>query len=247
YRLFETIGLGGYSKVKVAKAIETGQRVAVKIIDKVNAPKGYLQKFLPREITALRRLCHPRIAQLQDLIETEQRVYLVLTYAVGGDLLEYINTRGPMNEAKARRLFFQLLSAVHYCHTLRIVHRDLKCENVLLDGDGNVLLTGNHRLLTHCGSYAYAAPEVLMGHTYAGDRSDMWSLGVILYAMVCGQLPFNDRALKLIMAGVHHRLQIASTVSQDLRDFLEKILVADPRWRATPTDLLQHPWLQAHV
>eukprot|EP00045_Choanoeca_perplexa_P001872 m.22138 g.22138 ORF g.22138 m.22138 type:complete len:410 (+) comp11208_c0_seq2:254-1483(+) len=253
YDVHETIGVGGYSKVKLAVHRSTGQKYAVKIISKGKAPAGYLSKFLPREISALRRIKHPNVAGLHDLLDTPDRVYLVMEYAPRGDLLEYINQGGSLSEDEARKLFYQMITAVNYCHGLRVVHRDLKCENMLLDNDLNILVSDfgfatvvpstSSKLMTHCGSYAYAAPEILTGQPYQGNKSDAWSLGIILFAMTCGRLPYNDKTIKVLMAGIKRKLDFPRRISRELQDFIERILVLDPQWRASVPEMLQHPWM----
>eukprot|EP00730_Choanoeca_flexa_P001625 TRINITY_DN10714_c0_g1_i1.p1 TRINITY_DN10714_c0_g1~~TRINITY_DN10714_c0_g1_i1.p1 ORF type:complete len:409 (+),score=72.45 TRINITY_DN10714_c0_g1_i1:232-1458(+) len=253
YEVRETIGVGGYSKVKLVIHRATQQKYAVKIISKTKAPNGYLAKFLPREISALRRLRHPHVTELHDICDTQDHVYLIMQYASRGDLLEYINSGGSLSEQEARKLFYQMLTAVNFCHQSRVIHRDLKCENMLLDDNFNLLVSDfgfatvvssvNNKLMTHCGSYAYASPEILTGQPYQGQKSDVWSLGIILFAMTCGRLPYNDKTIKVLMAGIKRKLDFPRRISTELQDFIERILVVDPHWRATVPELLKHPWL----
>ena len=165
----------------------------------------------------MKQLNHPNIIGLYEAIETSSRIYLVLDMADGGDMLDYIKTNGAVTENEARKFFRQLIDASEYLHKLDVVHRDLKCENILLDRNKNILLsdfgfartqpvecdTGKRRLsLTFCGSYAYAPPEILRGIAYDGTRSDVWSLGVVLFTMLCAKLPYDDSNLKLLMEQV---------------------------------------------
>ena len=217
YVLGDSLGKGSYAVVRVAFSKKLKRQVAVKIIIKKKAPKDYLTKFLPREIAVMKQLKHPRIIGLHEAIETGSRVYLVLDMADGGDLLDYIRTNGAVVEEEARKFFRQLVEASEYLHKMDVVHRDLKCENILLDRNKNILLsdfgfartqpvecgTGKRRLSsTFCGSYAYAPPEILRGIAYDGTRSDVWSLGVVLFTMLCAKLPFDDSNLKLLLEQV---------------------------------------------
>lgn len=178
YGLGEQLGKGSYAIVRGATSKKHKRRVAIKIISKKKAPEDYLTKFLPREIQVLKRLRHPNCISLLEAIETNTRIYLIMNLAENGDLLEYIRERGPMADDDARRYFRHLITAVEYFHSLGIVHRDLKCENLLLDINYNVVVsdfgfargqminpeTGKRRLSqTFCGSYAYAPPEILRG------------------------------------------------------------------------------------
>ena len=217
YVLGDSLGKGSYAVVKVAFSKKLKRQVAIKIIIKKKAPQDYITKFLPREIAVMKQLDHPNIIGLYEAIETSSRIFLVMDMADGGDLLDYIKTNGAVAENEARRFFQQLVDASEYLHNLDVVHRDLKCENILLDRNKNILLsdfgfartqpiqydTRTRKLsLTFCGSYAYAPPEILRGIAYDGTRSDVWSLGVVLFTMLCAKLPFDDSNLKLLLEQV---------------------------------------------
>ncbi|XP_059730324.1 testis-specific serine/threonine-protein kinase 5-like isoform X6 [Bos taurus] len=219
------IGSGAFSKVYLAYATQERMRhnsklasdlrgkrhtmVAIKIVSTAEAPAEFSRKFLPREISSLNATYkHLNVVQLYETFANSRRTYLVLELAAHGDLLEHINAtsahrRCPgLEEEEARRLLWQLVSAVAHCHNSGIVHRDLKCENILLDDRGCLKLSDfgfanrsglkNSLLSTFCGSVAYTAPEILMSKKYNGEQADLWSLGVILYAMVTGKLPFKE-------------------------------------------------------
>uniref|UniRef100_A0A8C6JS28 non-specific serine/threonine protein kinase n=1 Tax=Melopsittacus undulatus TaxID=13146 RepID=A0A8C6JS28_MELUD len=191
YNLSNTLGQGSYSKVKCAYSDRLRCKVAVKIIDKMKTPAEFRLRFLPRELEALKRLQHPSIIKTYEIFETSAgKVYIVMELGEKGDLLDYIKTTGAMTEDFARMKFQQLASAIQYCHDSNFAHRDLKCENILLDGGLNIKLTdfGFSKLLsqdengklilsnTFCGSAAYAAPEVLQGIPCDPRISDMWIL-----------------------------------------------------------------------
>ncbi|NXS51717.1 TSSK1 kinase, partial [Brachypteracias leptosomus] len=211
YILNKTLGEGSYGKVKSAYCDRLKCNMAIKIIDKSKIPREILEKFLPREIKALRSLQHPSIIKTYEIFETSLgKVYIVMELGQNGDLLNYIKTTGAMKEDIASIKFQQLASALKYCHDLDFAHRDLKCENILLNEDLNMKLSDfgfstslsrdeNGRIIlseTFCGSPAYAAPELLEGIPYDPRTSDIWSLGVILYTTVCALMPFDDSNVK---------------------------------------------------
>ncbi|XP_019713773.1 serine/threonine-protein kinase MARK2-like [Hippocampus comes] len=205
YRLLKTIGKGNFAKVKLARHVLTGKEVAVKIIDKTQLNSSSLQKLF-REVRIMKMLNHPNIVKLFEVIETEKTLYLVMEYASGGEVFDYLVAHGRMKEKEARAKFRQIVSAVQYCHQKCIVHRDLKAENLLLDADMNIKIadfgfsnefTLGNKLDTFCGSPPYAAPELFQGKKYDGPEVDVWSLGVILYTLVSGSLPFDGQNLKV--------------------------------------------------
>ncbi|NXY76501.1 TSSK1 kinase, partial [Glareola pratincola] len=207
YSLSETLGEGSYGKVKSAYCDRLKCNVAIKIINKKKTPQDFLERFLPREIEALKRLHHPSIIKTYEIFESSAgKVYIVMELGEKGNLLDYIKITGAMKEDIAHIKFKQLASAVKHCHDSDIAHRDLKCENILLDEHLNIKLSDfgfskslsrdeNGKIIlskTFCGSAAYAAPEVLQGIPCDPKISDMWSLGVILYTMVYALMPFDD-------------------------------------------------------
>ena len=253
YVLEKTLGNGAYAKVKQAHAIKINKKVAIKIVDRKKAPKDVLNKFMPRELTALRQLSgHDNIVQLHDIIMTDDKIYIVMELAENGDLLDYINAKKRLSERTARSFYRDLISGITVCHKKDIVHRDLKCENLLLDGNYRLKLSDfgfarsytGQPLETYCGSCAYAAPEVILGQPYNGVKSDIWSTGVILYAMVCGRLPFNDKDSKTLLAQVSQGLTFPSDVSASCRDLITKLLASNTKERLSVPEILQHPWMR---
>lgn len=253
YIMGDTIGVGAYAKVKLARSARSGRKVAIKIITKATAPEGYLAKFYPRELQAMETLSHPHVIQLYDHTETIDRSFLIMEYAAGGDLLEHINKNGALGEVESRRIFLQLASAIGFCHSSNIIHRDVKCENILLDANFNVKLSDfgfaitvdsvKTRLQTHCGSYAYAAPEILHGEPYIGTHTDIWSMGVILFAMVCGRLPYNDSNLKTLLTQLYKKLEFPKRVTADCQNFIRQILAVHPEKRISIANMYQHAWI----
>uniref|UniRef100_A0A8C5SI45 non-specific serine/threonine protein kinase n=1 Tax=Laticauda laticaudata TaxID=8630 RepID=A0A8C5SI45_LATLA len=254
------IGSGAFSKVylgyatqekmmqnyKLASDLRNKRHsmVAIKIISTAEAPVEYTKKFLPREIYSLNVTYKHLNIQLYEMYRNSKRTYLVLELASRGDLLEHINATSDrreypgLEEEEARRLFRQIVSAVAHCHNVGIVHRDLKCENILLDERGFIKLTDfgfanryslkNSLMSTFCGSVAYTAPEILMSKKYNGELADLWSLGVILYAMVTGKLPFKERQPHKMIHVIKQGLAFRQPISPGTRDVSPPTLPLSP-------------------
>ncbi|XP_068582960.1 serine/threonine-protein kinase MARK1 isoform X1 [Cebidichthys violaceus] len=252
YRLLKTIGKGNFAKVKLAKHTLTGREVAIKIIDKTQLNPTSLQKLF-REVSVMKILNHPNIVKLFEVIETEKTLYLVMEYASGGEVFDYLVAHGRMKEKEARAKFRQIVSAVEYCHQKRIVHRDLKAENLLLDADMNIKIadfgfsnefTLGSKLDTFCGSPPYAAPELFQGKKYDGPEVDVWSLGVILYTLVSGSLPFDGQNLKELRERVlRGKYRIPFYMSTDCENLLKKLLVLNPGKRGSLQQIMKDRWM----
>jgi len=210
YKIIKTLGKGNFAKVKLAIHLPTGREVAIKVIDKTPLNSSAREK-LYREVKIMKLLNHPNIVRLFQVIESERSLYLVMEYASGGELFDHLVKNGRMREPDARMLFRQLVSAIEYCHRKSVVHRDLKAENLLLDQHMNIKIAdfgfsntfdANAPLETFCGSPPYAAPELFMGRKYSGPEVDSWSLGVVLYTLVIGILPFDGGNLKELRENV---------------------------------------------
>ncbi|XP_067163439.1 testis-specific serine/threonine-protein kinase 1 [Apteryx mantelli] len=262
YNLGVTLGEGSYGKVKAAYSDRLESNVAIKIIDKRRTPRDFLEKFLPREIAALKRMNHPSIVKTYEIFETKAgKVYIMMELGVRGDLLDYIKSTGAMKEDIARGKFQQLASAIKYCHDMDLAHRDLKCENILLDKDLNIKLSdfGFSKPLTRdengkitlsktfCGSTIYAAPEVLQGIPCNPKICDIWSLGVILYIMVCALMPFDDSNIrKMVWIQKQHRIHFPKSrhLTAACKDLIYRMLQPDVSQRLNIDEVLSHPWLR---
>ncbi|XP_078796990.1 MAP/microtubule affinity-regulating kinase 3a isoform X9 [Oryzias latipes] len=254
YRLLKTIGKGNFAKVKLARHILTGREVAIKIIDKTQLNPNSLQKLF-REVRIMKILNHPNIVKLFEVIETDRTLYLVMEYASGGEVFDYLVAHGRMKEKEARAKFRQIVSAVQYCHQKHIVHRDLKAENLLLDADMNIKIadfgfsnefTLGNKLDTFCGSPPYAAPELFQGKKYDGPEVDVWSLGVILYTLVSGSLPFDGQNLKELRERVlRGKYRIPFYMSTDCENLLKRFLVLNPAKRGTLEQIMKDRWINA--
>ncbi|KIO20281.1 hypothetical protein M407DRAFT_81768, partial [Tulasnella calospora MUT 4182] len=204
YLLLQTLGEGEFGKVKLGLHMEYGEEVAVKLIRRGSVDNAVRFSKIEREIEVLRHLRHPNIVRLYDVIETDKYIGIIIEYASGGELFDHILAHRYLREKDAAKLFAQLISGVSYLHAKKIVHRDLKLENLLLDRNRNVIITDfgfankfEHKaddlMQTSCGSPCYAAPELVISEgLYVGSAVDIWSCGVILYAMLAGYLPFDD-------------------------------------------------------
>ncbi|NXE21908.1 MARK1 kinase, partial [Ardeotis kori] len=252
YRLLKILGKGSFGKVKLARHVLTGREVAVKIIDKTQLNPTSLQK-LSREVRIMKILNHPNIVKLFEVIETEKTLYLVMEYASGGEVFDYLVAHGRMKEKEARAKFRQIVSAVQYCHQKCIVHRDLKAENLLLDAGMNIKIadfgfsnefTVGNKLDTFCGSPPYAAPELFQGKKYDGPEVDVWSLGVILYTLVSGSLPFDGQNLKELRERVlRGKYRIPFYMSTDCENLLKKLLVLNPIKRGSLEQIMKDRWM----
>ncbi|KAJ3177047.1 Map microtubule affinity-regulating kinase [Gaertneriomyces sp. JEL0708] len=323
YHVGKTIGQGAFSKVKLGYHKETGQKVAIKIIDKKQVaakaakarktqedrerrqrrangddrhpqrsptqkepttngtgpvpstadhnktpavaaaaadgkPKESTPAFVSQlqlEVQLLMRLDHPNVIRLYQVMETEDECFVVMEYAQGGELIEYIASRGHLTEKEARRCFRQIISAMDHCHMANVVHRDLKLENLLLNAERNILISdfglgrtfqndSEELMKTFCGTPNYAAVELISGIPYVGVKSDIWAMGVVLYVMMTGHPPFigeNISALYSKIKAVDYRCP--DYFSQPLRDLLKKILMKDPKKRIDMDGLRSDPWV----
>ncbi|CAH1642186.1 unnamed protein product [Spodoptera littoralis] len=255
YELEKTIGTGNFAVVKLATHIITKTKVAIKIIDKSRLDEDNLKKTF-REIAIMKRLRHPHIVRLYQVMESTHTIYLVTEYAPNGEIFDHLVSRGRMTEPEAARAFAQMVAAVGYCHANGVVHRDLKAENLLLDKDMNIKLadfgfsneyTAGSPLATWCGSPPYAAPELFEGRQYDGPKADIWSLGVVLYVLVCGALPFDGSTLhelrSVVLSG---KFRIPYFMSQECEHLIRHMLVVEPERRLSLRAVARHRWLAAH-
>ncbi|XP_054982537.1 serine/threonine-protein kinase SIK1 [Sorex araneus] len=254
YDIEQTLGKGNFAVVKLARHRVTKTQVAIKIIDKTRLDSSNLEKIY-REVRIMKLLNHPHIIRLYQVMETKDMLYIVTEFAQNGEMFDYLTANGHLSEDEARKKFWQILSAVEYCHSHHIVHRDLKTENLLLDGNLDIKLAdfgfGNfykpgEPLSTWCGSPPYAAPEVFEGREYEGPQLDVWSLGVVLYVLVCGSLPFDGPSLPALRQRVlEGRFRIPFFMSQDCESLIRRMLVVDPTKRISVAHIRQHRWMQA--
>ncbi|KAG5417513.1 GIN4 [Candida metapsilosis] len=273
WKLGKTLGRGATGRVLLATHQLTGQKAAVKVVSKselreedehghgqggdATAPKNGegLPYGIEREIIIMKLLTHPNVLRLYDVWETSKALYLVLEYVEGGELFDLLVEMGPLQEPEAIKYFRQIILGTAYCHALGICHRDLKPENLLLDAQLNVKLAdfgmaaleSNGKLLdTSCGSPHYAAPEIVSGLKYHGAASDVWSCGVILFALLTGRLPFDDENIRNLLLKVQagsYEMPPNDEISREAQDLIKKMLEVDPVKRITTENILKHPLL----
>ncbi|XP_064896375.1 serine/threonine-protein kinase SIK2 isoform X3 [Columba livia] len=256
YDIEGTLGKGNFAVVKLARHRITRSEVAIKIIDKSQLDVVNLDKIY-REVQIMKMLDHPHIIKLYQVMETKSMLYLVTEFAKNGEIFDYLASHGRLSESEARRKFWQILSAVEYCHGRKIVHRDLKAENLLLDNNMNIKIAdfgfGNfyksgEPLTTWCGSPPYAAPEVFEGQQYEGPQLDIWSMGVVLYVLVCGALPFDGPTLPILRQRVlEGRFRIPYFMSEECEHLIRRMLVLDPSKRLTIAQIKEHKWMLIEV
>ncbi|EOA17917.1 hypothetical protein CARUB_v10006326mg [Capsella rubella] len=257
YRIGKTIGHGSFAKVKLALHVATGLKVAIKILNRSKIKNMGIETKVQREIKILRLLMHPNIIRQYEVIETPENIYVVMEYIKSGELFDYIVEKGRIQEDEARHLFQQIIYGVEYCHHNRIAHRDLKPENVLLDTKYNIkiadfglsnVMEDGHFLKTSCGSPNYAAPEVITGKPYSGPEVDIWSCGVILYALLCGTLPFDDENIPILFDKIKKGMYtLPDHLSYFARDLIPRMLMVDPTKRISIPEIRQHPWFNNNL
>ncbi|KAK9147141.1 hypothetical protein Sjap_007044 [Stephania japonica] len=257
YELGRTLGEGNFGKVKYANNIETGQPFAIKILDKQRILHRKITDQIKREIGTLKLLKHPHVVRLHEVLASKTKIYMVLEYVTGGELFDRITKKGRLSEDTGRKLFQQLIDAVSYCHDKGVYHRDLKLENVLIDAEGNIKVSDfglsalpqqlkeDGLLHTTCGSPHYVAPEVLANKGYDGATSDLWSCGVILYVILTGYLPFDDRNLAVL----YHKIfkgsaKIPNSLSPGAQNLIRRILDPKPKTRIIVAEIKEHEWFK---
>eukprot|EP01111_Echinosteliopsis_oligospora_P016364 TRINITY_DN6771_c0_g1_i2.p1 TRINITY_DN6771_c0_g1~~TRINITY_DN6771_c0_g1_i2.p1 ORF type:complete len:638 (-),score=152.83 TRINITY_DN6771_c0_g1_i2:33-1853(-) len=255
YTIGKTLGEGTTGKVKLGQA-PNGDQVAMKF---VHPPDAGVRADVEREISILRQLKHPNIVQLYDVIYPDTKsICLVMEIVPNGELFDYVVARGRVKEAKAKQFFRQLVSGISYLHSKNVVHRDLKPENLLLDADCNIKIADfgfsntikqGNLLSTFCGSPVYAAPEIVLQKKYNGPAVDIWSLGVILYVLVVGVLPWKlERTgritdIERLLEGQYSYPSDVTDVSSLCRDLISKMITPNTEKRYTIAQVAAHTWL----
>ncbi|XP_066229420.1 serine/threonine-protein kinase BRSK2 isoform X4 [Saccopteryx leptura] len=251
YRLEKTLGKGQTGLVKLGIHCVTCQKVAIKIVNREKLSESVLMK-VEREIAILKLIEHPHVLKLHDVYENKKYLYLVLEHVSGGELFDYLVKKGRLTPKEARKFFRQIISALDFCHSHSICHRDLKPENLLLDEKNNIriadfgmasLQVGDSLLETSCGSPHYACPEVIRGEKYDGRKADVWSCGVILFALLVGALPFDDdnlrQLLEKVKRGVFH---MPHFIPPDCQSLLRGMIEVDAARRLTLEHIQKHTW-----
>lgn len=257
YVIGETVGRGSFGKVKKGRHVHTGEFVAIKILNRQKLRTANMDKKIHREIEILQLFSHPNICRLYEVISTPTDMYLIMEYVEGGELYDYIVQKGRVRESEARYIFQQIVCAIEYCHHFRVVHRDLKPENILLGtglqvklidfGLSNIMKDGEF-LATSCGSPNYAAPEVISGKLYFGPEVDVWSCGVILYALLCGCLPFDEDSIPVLFSKIKKgKYTIPVNMPPGPRELIQQILTVDPLVRLTIPQIRDNAWFNQRL
>lgn len=263
YDLYGTLGEGAFGKVKYAVNTETNEAVAIKILDKDKIQTRNMGAQIKKEISIMKMINHHHVVMVKDVFATSAKIFIVLEFVGGGELFDKIANEGKLPEEKARFYFKQLVEGLSHCHNNGVCHRDLKPENLLLDTDGNLKISdfgfstlnigdadgdGGARaelLHTTCGTPNYVAPEVLGKDGYDGKRADVWSIGVILYVLLAGYLPFDENTMVQLFQKIKNAdFEYPDWFSDEARDLLSRTLVPDPSARIKLSEMKSHPWMQ---
>lgn len=260
YEIGKTLGEGTFGKVKYAVNTETGERVAIKVLDKEKIQKQNMGAQIKKEISIMKMVRHKHVVVLREVLASRTKIFIVLELITGGELFDKIVSEGRFSEETARFYFRQLVDGVHYCHQNGVCHRDLKPENLLLDESGDLKISDfglsalydgggegeNSRaslLHTTCGTPNYVAPEVLADKGYDGRAADVWSIGVILYVLLAGFLPFDEPTMSALFRKIQKaEFSYPSWFTPRVKNLLNKILVADPTQRITLAEIMKEEW-----
>ena len=253
YQLGQEIGSGAFGKVLLGKHITTEEKVAIKILDKIKlskTPDDY--QLVKQELSILKIVKHKYIVRLFEILETSRYIFIVMEYCEGGDIMNYIISKGRLSENESLKFFHQLINALFYLHSQSIAHRDVKIDNLLLDSNKDLKLIDfglstkykeDELLNQPCGTIVYAAPEVLDYKDYHGMLADVWSCGIVLYGMLSGFLPFGDSDdeinKKMVLSG---KIKMPNFFSEGAINLLKHMLDINPLTRFTLDDIMEHPW-----
>ncbi|XP_028086215.1 CBL-interacting protein kinase 23-like isoform X1 [Camellia sinensis] len=257
YELGRTLGEGTFAKVKFARNIETGENVAIKILDKEKILKHKMIAQIKREISTMKLIRHPNVIRMYEVMASKTKIYIVLELVTGGELFDKIASKGRLKEDEARKYFQQLINAVDYCHSRGVFHRDLKPENLLLDAN-EVLKVSDFGLSalpqqvredgllhTTCGTPNYVAPEVINNKGYDGAKADLWSCGVILFVLMAGYLPFEESNLMALYKKIFKaEFTCPPWFSSSAKKLVKRILDPNPMTRITIAEVIENEWFK---
>ncbi|PKA45767.1 CBL-interacting protein kinase 23 [Apostasia shenzhenica] len=257
YELGRTLGEGNFAKVKFARNVESGENVAIKILDKQNILQHKMVGQIKREISTMKLIRHPNVIRMYEVMASKAKIYIVLEFVTGGELFDKIARQGRLKEDEARKYFQQLINAVDYCHSRSVYHRDLKPENLLLDANGVLKVSDfglsalpqqvrdDGLLHTTCGTPNYVAPEVINNKGYDGAKADLWSCGVILFVLMAGYLPFEDPNLMSLYKKIFKAdFSCPAWFSTSAKKLIKRILDPNPQTRITLAEVLENEWFK---
>ncbi|KAI3806671.1 hypothetical protein L1987_22584 [Smallanthus sonchifolius] len=255
YEVGRTIGEGTFAKVKFSQNTETGESVAMKLLDRATIIKHKMVDQIKREISIMKLVRHPNVVRLHEVLASRTKIYIILEFITGGELFDKIVHHGRLSEAESRRYFQQLIDGVEYCHSKGVYHRDLKPENLLLDSQGNLKISdfglsalpaeGVSILRTTCGTPNYVAPEVLSHKGYNGALADVWSCGVILYVLMAGYLPFDEMDLTTLYDKINKAdFSCPSWFPVGAKSLIHRILDPNPETRICIEEIKNDEWFK---
>ncbi|XP_058081478.1 CBL-interacting serine/threonine-protein kinase 8-like isoform X2 [Magnolia sinica] len=255
YEIGRTVGEGTFAKVKFAQNTETGESVAMKVIDRSTIIKHKMVDQIKREISIMKLVRHPHVVRLHEVLASRTKIYIILEFITGGELFDKIVRHGRLSETESRRYFQQLIDGVDYCHCKGVYHRDLKPENLLLDSQGNLKISdfglsaspepGVSLLRTTCGTPNYVAPEVLSHKGYHGAVADIWSCGVILYVLMAGYLPFDEIDLTTLYSKIERAdFSCPSWFPVGAKSLIHRILDPNPETRIRIEEIRSDEWFR---
>lgn len=257
YELGRTLGEGTFAKVKFARNTETGENVAIKILDKEKILKHKMIGQIKREISTMKLIRHPNVIRMFEVMASKTKIYIVLEFVTGGELFDKIAAKGRLKEDEARKYFQQLINAVDFCHSRGVYHRDLKPENLLLDANGILKVSDfglsalpqqvreDGLLHTTCGTPNYVAPEVINNKGYDGAKADLWSCGVILFVLMAGYLPFEESNLMSLYKKIFKAdFTCPPWFSSSAKKLIKRILDPNPQTRITIAEVIENEWFK---
>lgn len=257
YMVGKVVGVGSYGKVRAAWHRLTGSKVAIKTYDKSKLKDPAHWKRVHSEIKIMEQVSHPRIARMYEAVETPKRMHLIMECLDGGNLCSYVKAKKRLSEEESRRIFFQILQAIEHLHMQGVSHRDVKLENVLfadskdvklIDFGFSTICQAGKRLKVFCGTPSYMAPEIVRRTEYEGRPVDIWSMGILLYALLCGCFPFRAKSYPDLYRKIARgTFSIPEELSMPVRDLLRQLLTVDVDQRITAYAALRHPWLQVQL
>ena len=253
YMVGKVVGVGSYGKVRAAWHRLTGAKVAIKTYDKSKLKDPAHWKRVHSEIKIMEQVSHPRIARMYEAVETPKRMHLIMECLDGGNLCSYVKQKRRLSEEESKRIFFQVLQAIEFLHAKDVSHRDVKLENVLfadskevklIDFGFSTICQPGKRLKVFCGTPSYMAPEIVRRMEYEGKPVDVWSLGILLYALLCGCFPFRAKSYPDLYRKIARgTFNIPEELSMPVRDLLRQLLTVDANQRITAYSAMRHPWL----
>ncbi|OVA09865.1 Protein kinase domain [Macleaya cordata] len=257
YQLGSLLGCGSFAKVFHAQSLTDETHVAIKVINKSSIKNTSMEPRIIREVSAMHRLNHPNIIRIHEVLATKKKIFIVMEYAKGGDLISKIVRHGRFPEPIARRYFQQLVTALHFCHVNGVTHRDIKPHNLLLDHEGNLKISDfglsalpeqindDGLLHTACGTPAYTAREVVTRRAYNGSKADAWSCGIILFVFLAGYIPFDDSNIVLMYQKILRKdYKFPSWFSKPVRKVISNLLDPNPDTRMSIEEVMETSWFK---